>query len=118
MSRDDPHFRLRIPEDLKNLVAEAAAENHRSINAEIISRLSRTFEGNLADLSGEGFGALIKRLEATVEAADFLLFEIRDVLPGLDKFMVEGGLERKEAIHAILRDWLVGHGYLDAASGD
>lgn len=111
MSRDDPHFRLRIPEDLKNLVAEAAAENHRSINAEIISRLSRTFEGNLADLSGEGFGALIKRLEATVETADGLFFGVRDVVPGLEKFMLEHKMERTEAIRAILKDWLIGNGY-------
>jgi hypothetical protein len=44
MARDDPHFRLRIPENLKAAVEIAAAENNRSLNAEIIHRLSLTFE--------------------------------------------------------------------------
>lgn len=44
MAREDLHFRLRIPEDLKNKVEEAAAENRRSMTAEIIHRLERTFE--------------------------------------------------------------------------
>lgn len=43
MAVDDPHFRLRIPEALKKRVTEAATKNHRSINAEIVSRLESTF---------------------------------------------------------------------------
>lgn len=39
MSKDDPHFRLRIPADLKVEVEAAAVANNRSINAEIVSRL-------------------------------------------------------------------------------
>ena len=43
MSREDSHFRLRIPEALKSQVAKAATANNRSITAEIISRLDRSF---------------------------------------------------------------------------
>lgn len=43
MAREDPHFRLRIPEDLKNRVEASAYENRRSITAEIIARVQRTF---------------------------------------------------------------------------
>lgn len=43
MAREDLHFRLRIPEDLKNRVAEAAERNHRSMTAEIIARLELSF---------------------------------------------------------------------------
>lgn len=43
MSREDSHFRLRIPEGLKAQVAKAAAENNRSMTAEIITRLEATF---------------------------------------------------------------------------
>ena len=44
MARDDPHFRLRIPEDLKALIEQSAAKNNRSMTAEIVSRLERSFD--------------------------------------------------------------------------
>lgn len=50
MARDDLHFRLRIPEDLKNKVDEAAARNDRSMTAEIVDRLEFSFnEGGRQD---------------------------------------------------------------------
>ena len=54
MTRKDPHFRLRIPEDLKLQIETMARENSRSITAEIVDRLQRSFavlaetEGGLA----------------------------------------------------------------------
>lgn len=44
MARDDPHLRLRIPESLKDQVEASAKANNRSMNAEIISRLERSFD--------------------------------------------------------------------------
>ena len=44
MSREDPYFRLRVPETLKARIEKSAAENNRSMTAEIISRLSKSFE--------------------------------------------------------------------------
>jgi len=44
MAREDLHFRLRIPEELKKRVETAAAENHRSMTAEIIARLEESFQ--------------------------------------------------------------------------
>lgn len=43
MSREDPQFKLRLPAELKARIDQAAAENHRSINAELIARLESTF---------------------------------------------------------------------------
>ena len=43
MARNDPQFRIRLPEDLKSRVDEAALENSRSLNAEIVYRLSASF---------------------------------------------------------------------------
>lgn len=40
MARDDPHFRLRVPEHLRNDVAKLAREHGRSINAEVIQALT------------------------------------------------------------------------------
>ena len=45
MSREDPHFRLRFPDDLRKQVEAAAKHNKRSMTAEILARLERTFEG-------------------------------------------------------------------------
>jgi len=39
MARDDPHFRLRIPAELKTRIEQRAARNKRSINAEIVALL-------------------------------------------------------------------------------
>lgn len=44
MARDDLHFRLRIPEELKHRIEAAAKENRRSMTAEIIDRLDRSFQ--------------------------------------------------------------------------
>ncbi|MEJ1933303.1 Arc family DNA-binding protein [Nostoc sp. NIES-2111] len=43
MARGDPHFRLRIPEELKRALERAAKRNLRSVNAEIVARLLETF---------------------------------------------------------------------------
>ncbi|QOG06551.1 Arc family DNA-binding protein [Aureimonas sp. OT7] len=43
MSRDDLHFRLRIPEDLKTMIASEADSAGRSMTAEIVERLRRSF---------------------------------------------------------------------------
>lgn len=49
MAREDLHFRLRIPEDLKKRVHDAADKYGRSMTAEIIQRLSWTFDGGFYD---------------------------------------------------------------------
>lgn len=44
MAKDDLYFRLRLPEDLKTKVSEAADSSHRSMTAEIIARLEASFQ--------------------------------------------------------------------------
>jgi len=43
MSREDAHFRLRIPEDLRERVRAAADDNGRSMTAEIIQALEEAY---------------------------------------------------------------------------
>lgn len=105
-------FGLRMLPDLKRRIEEAADKSGRSLNAEIVTRLDRSLDGNLPDLSAEGFAALIKQMEATVETSFQLVFDLRDTLPGLDKFMAEEGIDRQEAVRRIMQDWLTRHGYL------
>ncbi|CAN7301175.1 Arc family DNA-binding protein [Phyllobacterium sp. LjRoot231] len=46
MAREDLHFRLRIPEELKAKVDKSASDNHRSMTAEIVARLENSFVSN------------------------------------------------------------------------
>lgn len=43
MAREDLHFRLRIPEELKNAIEVAAEKNRRSMTAEMVDRLYDSF---------------------------------------------------------------------------
>lgn len=51
MAVDDLHFRLRIPEQLKQRIFAAAKANDRSMTAEIIARLEATFAPDNVDPS-------------------------------------------------------------------
>lgn len=44
MAKDDPQFRIRMPADLKRRAEEAAEQNHRSLNAEIVQRVADSFD--------------------------------------------------------------------------
>lgn len=59
MSRTDPPLRIRLPQNLKEQVQALAAENHRSMNAEIVARLERTVQED-----GEAPKKGLKYLEA------------------------------------------------------
>jgi hypothetical protein len=51
-SRMAPQFVVRLPdEEFKQRIAEAAKANNRSMNAEIVARLNRSF--SMPDLSGQ-----------------------------------------------------------------
>lgn len=39
MTREDPPLRIRLPAELKKQIQELASKSHRSMNAEIVSRL-------------------------------------------------------------------------------
>ncbi|WP_173422591.1 Arc family DNA-binding protein [Ensifer adhaerens] len=58
MTRQDPHFRLRVPEVLKQQIEAAARTNARSITAEIVERLERSFA-----LASENDGGLASEIE-------------------------------------------------------
>lgn len=51
MKQTDPQYKLRMPVELKALIDEAAKENHRSINAEIIARLAASFNAEVVDFA-------------------------------------------------------------------
>jgi len=44
MSREDPQMKIRLPADLKDQIETAAKDSGRSMNAEIVARLERSFK--------------------------------------------------------------------------
>ncbi|UHD44933.1 Arc family DNA-binding protein [Aureimonas altamirensis] len=48
MAREDLHFRLRIPEQIKEQIEKSAQDNHRSMTAEIVARLDASLSGTVA----------------------------------------------------------------------
>jgi hypothetical protein len=59
MSRLDPALRVRFPESLKENLRQSAAESRRSMNAEIVARLERSFreQGQAASAPGTPINA-------------------------------------------------------------
>jgi hypothetical protein len=60
-SRSAPQFVVRLPTGMREQINEAAIENNRSMNAEIVARLQNTFAGS-SDLMTLSTGALIDEL--------------------------------------------------------
>ncbi|TIN20180.1 MAG: Arc family DNA-binding protein [Mesorhizobium sp.] len=54
MARNDPQVNLRMPENLKALLDAAAEKNKRTLTAEVVSRLERTFVDDLMGATDEG----------------------------------------------------------------
>jgi len=52
MAREDPLYRLRMPVELKELLADMAKKNHRSLNAEILARLEITLTNGQEAIQG------------------------------------------------------------------
>jgi hypothetical protein len=71
MARDDLHFRLRIPDELKARVENAASENRRSMTAEIIDRLEKSFQSpiSIPGLSPDDTDRLVGVIVAQVVTA-------------------------------------------------
>ncbi|MBD9675528.1 Arc family DNA-binding protein [Pseudomonas sp. PDM18] len=53
MKQTDPQYKLRIPEDVKSALEEAAKESKRSLNAEIVARLERSIEADKIGLTAD-----------------------------------------------------------------
>ncbi|HWL68535.1 MAG TPA: Arc family DNA-binding protein [Geminicoccus sp.] len=49
-TRTDPSFKARLPGDLRARIDTAAKENGRSVNAEIVARLEKSFSMDVSDV--------------------------------------------------------------------
>jgi plasmid stability protein len=80
MAREDPHFRLRLPEELRERIRVCAEQNHRSMTAEIVERLETTFDVDLGGFrrNQTELAEMMKRyesMEATMKGLIALLEE-------------------------------------------
>lgn len=112
IGRGSEQAMIRLPDGMRDELKIAAAANGRSMNAEIVERLTHSLEGESSAISLDGFSTLIRRLEATVNNTEMLLFDARDINPALERYMIEQKIDRQQAICAILKDWLAEHRYL------
>ena len=86
MSKREPQFNLRLSAELKSMIDDAAKENNRSINSEIVYRLQQSFEasnqqGNVDVFNGMQFKNL--KLSMDKSSADKfgeLLIQIANVI--------------------------------------
>lgn len=65
MGREDPQLKLRLTEEMKDAVTAAARSNGRSVNAEIVARLTMSFSGDF--VPSEEFHASVSQSKEMME---------------------------------------------------
>lgn len=81
-SRTAPQFVVRMPDDdFRNRIAEAAKANNRSMNAEILARLERSFADQGDGMNAEERKTLETSLIAVQTMLAFHVREFWDLLP-------------------------------------
>ncbi|MBF0620817.1 MAG: Arc family DNA-binding protein [Magnetococcales bacterium] len=90
MARSDPQFKLRLPQELKKKIEEAAQKNDRSMNAEIIARLKSSL--NESSKSNASSGEDIGELSQVVRQV-------------LDDSIQEFAEQRREETLSVLREF-------------
>jgi hypothetical protein len=94
-------FMLRMPDGMRDRITEAAKTNNRSMNAEIIVRLERSFDPVTADnlmIEDESLSAYIKRTEQTHAMMKDLLGKVSDLQSRLNSVQgarAEGSAKKK-----------------------
>jgi hypothetical protein len=101
MSREDPQLKLRLPEEIKNRLTEAARDNKRSVNAEILARL----EASLSEPQISPFvpGTYLREIRKLLNELQQAIGSIED-----ENFDMRGNKHRREMIdktgHAMLAE--------------
>jgi hypothetical protein len=71
--RELDKFILRFPDGMRDLIAEAATANNRSMNAEVVSRLQSSFEKGGTRTSGSSRDAVAQMLDKHLKKLEGLL---------------------------------------------
>ncbi|MBJ2139258.1 Arc-like DNA binding dprotein [Delftia sp. 60] len=107
MKQTDPQYKLRLPQELKDLVEEAAKRTGRSMNAEVVARLQTTFEAPL-------LGRLSAATDPSLECEEPVsIYDIKMSAEAVER--IEKRLERIE--QAVLPPAAPGSANEDGAAG-
>lgn len=71
-SRTAEQFVVRFPDGMRDRIAEAAKQNNRSMNAEIIARLHQSFDTRDTDIAQGTASAMLKSLTQAINHANQL----------------------------------------------
>ena len=103
MARTDPQFNVRMPADLKEKIEEAAKENGRSMNAEIVYRLQQSLdEGRAETISNIGhmeFRIVDPSIGKGPQKIFNALEEMEKILLGTKKMLEEAELDENGESH-------------------
>ncbi|WP_331708671.1 Arc family DNA-binding protein [Pandoraea sputorum] len=84
MARSDPQVNIRMPSDLKARLEDAADASGRSLNAEIVDRLTSSLSDELAPLRTS-----IRELELNLLRKEATLVEVRAAAVSMAMFTTE-----------------------------
>lgn len=96
-TQTDPQFKLRMPAAVKEEIEAAAADNNRSMNAEIVDRLERSGEmlakiERLEKLNRE-LNAKVSKLERVAELQGHGLDKFYPLMDFLERFIADYQVE-------------------------
>ncbi|MEQ6473988.1 Arc family DNA-binding protein [Comamonas sp. wu1-DMT] len=87
MASEDVQTNLRLPADLKDRLVASAAENNRSLSAEVASRLASTYEGGQRMVSEEVLKSVFAELGESQRAMRIAQVSMRDLLASYVRLM-------------------------------
>jgi hypothetical protein len=114
MTREDPQLKVRLPSELKDTLMEKAAENGRSLNAEIVARMRSTLEDGFSE---DSLLASIKELVVAKKITDLFGSEVAD---GIGLYAQHMGMADRwnEAVEELLRWSLIDFGIITPDEGE
>jgi hypothetical protein len=112
-NRESDKFMLRLPPGMREAVAREAEKSGRSMNAEIVERIARSFERS-AD--PQEIARTLERIAGAADVLDGIFFGPENV--ALNAFISEQRvkgtpLTRNEAIRIVVNTWLAENGYVE-----
>lgn len=72
MSREDPQTKLRLPPELKARIEQSAKEHNRSMNADMVARLEKSFEDSGDSDAAQNMRLMYEETKAMLERIEKL----------------------------------------------
>jgi hypothetical protein len=112
-NRESDKFMLRLPPGMRKAIAHEAEKNGRSMNAEIVERIARSFERS-AD--PQEIARTLERIAGAADVLNSIFFGSENV--ALNAYISEQRakgipLTRNEAIRSIVNTWLAENGHVE-----